>query len=133
MAAKIVVTLCALVFGLVVPVLEVNATHVFNPAWPGHARLHEVWQLVTNSALAAGVLWLVWAKGSVRPAALIGLAVVGGFLIAWALSGAYGGTMVHPDGSELLIAGVNPAVGVMVLAALGLAWVAAFAGRGTAA
>ena len=89
--------------------------------------------IFTNSALAAAVLWLVWAKGRTRPAALIGLAVVGGFLAAWVLSGAYGGSMVHPDGSELLVAGINPAVGVMVFAGLALTIVVVMPGRRQAA
>ncbi|MBU1378324.1 MAG: DUF2306 domain-containing protein [Alphaproteobacteria bacterium] len=125
MIRNVAVSLCVLTFGLAVPILEINATHVWNPAWPGHARLHEVWQLITNVVLALACLWLVWVRRQVRSAALLGLAVVGGFLAAYALRGAFGGSMVHPDGSELLIGGVNPATAIMLLSMavlLGCAW-----------
>jgi len=120
MVWKIVISLCALTFGLVVPVLEVNATHVFNPAWPAHARLHEVWQLITNCILAGACLWLAWARGRIAAAAMLALAVIGGFLAAYAVRGVYGGSMVHPNGSELLIGGVNPATAIMLAAAVAL-------------
>lgn len=44
---------------ILLPVLEVTDTHVFNPTWPPHARLHEVWQLTTNVGIALVALWLV--------------------------------------------------------------------------
>ncbi|MDM8349506.1 hypothetical protein P8H27_11430 [Pseudomonas sp. sp1636] len=50
--AKLIITLGALLYGLGVPLLEINSTHVFNPSWEAHARLHEARQLATNSALA---------------------------------------------------------------------------------
>lgn len=42
---------------------DLNATHVFNPAWPPHARFHNVtgWGTVTGSQLLA--LWLLWRPG----------------------------------------------------------------------
>lgn len=125
MVRKIAVSLCVLTFGLAVPVLEVNATHVWNPAWPAHARLHEVWQLITNILLAGACLWLAWGRGQARAAAILALAVVGGFLAAYALSGAYGGSMAHPDGRELLVGGVNPAtaiMGISLAVLVGCAW-----------
>lgn len=124
MAPKIVVTSCVLVFGLVVPILEVNDTHVFNPDWPGHARLHEVWQLLTNVALAAVCIRLAWKPGELRFAAALAACVTGGFLAAFAASDLYGGSMRHTDGSELAIGGVNLAVLVMALATGALAVIA---------
>ena len=119
MKAKILLTICLLPFGLLTPILEIGPTHVFNPDWPGHARLHEVWQLVTHSALALLCLWLTWRTDQVRLAALIALVVSAGFLAAYALSPLYGGTMKHSDGSELMIGGINSAVVIMVVTALG--------------
>lgn len=119
MKAKILLTICLLPFGLLTPILEIGPTHVFNPDWPGHARLHEVWQLVTHSALALLCLWLTWRTDQVRLAALIALLVSVGFLAAYALSPLYGGTMKHSDGTELTIGGINSAVAIMVVTALG--------------
>ena len=103
-------TFCALVFGAVVPYLEINATHVFNPAWPAHARLHEVWQLATNSMIALYCLWKIWRESKLSEAAGLSLVVTGGFFFAWFLQGAYGGSMLHADGTEKLLLGVNMGV-----------------------
>jgi hypothetical protein len=130
---QLVVTAVALIIGVAVPVLEFNATHVFNAAWPGHARLHEVWQLAGNTALAGLCLWLAWRKGAPRLAAGIGLCLTGGFMVAYALSGAYGGSMLHTDGTELAIGGVNVAVIVMLAATCALAAVVCWPQRETAA
>ena len=69
---------------------DLNASHVFNPAWPPHARFHNAtgWGTVTGSQLLA--LWLLWRPGptqvavvavinhgpSCKPSALCGARVV---------------------------------------------------------
>lgn len=120
MLLKILVTANALVFVLIVPVLEVGPSHVFNPEWPAHAKLHEVWQLATNAALSLLALWLTWRRQNSGIAALISLAIGGGFVFAYLVQQAYGGSMAHPDGSELLLLGINPAIGVVGLISVGL-------------
>ena len=37
---------------VVIPVFELKSTHLTNPEWPSHARLHEAWQLLTNAAIS---------------------------------------------------------------------------------
>ena len=117
MLDKILLTISIALYSIAVPYLEINDTHVFNPDWVAHARLHEVWQLITNSSLGAIALWLTWmsvdGKGK---ASVIALVVTGGFLAAYALQGLYGGSMVHPDGTEKTVSGIN--VGV-----IGFGWV----------
>jgi hypothetical protein len=46
---------------------DLNATHVFNPDWPPHARFHGVagWGTVTGAQLLA--LWLLWRPTSSLP------------------------------------------------------------------
>jgi hypothetical protein len=107
MLNKLLITICLLLFGAAVPVLEINATHVFDPRWPPHARLHEVWQLATNSMIAAYCLWLTWWRGEVRLPALLTLLVTGGFFVAYLLRDGYGGSMVLSDGSEKLVFDVS--------------------------
>lgn len=121
MRFPVILFLCVLPFGLLTPILEISPTHVFNPDWPGHARLHVAWQLATNSALALLCVWLAWRRNKAKLAATIALIVTCGFLFAFALSRFYGGTMQHSDGSELLVGGVNVAVALMTVSALGLA------------
>nr|WP_246883960.1 hypothetical protein [Pseudomonas chlororaphis] len=112
------VTIGIIFYAIVVPVLEINETHVFNPAWEPHARLHEVWQLFTNTAIGVFSLWLVWLKGNLRLSSLLTVFVTGGFLLAYWLRQSYGGSMVLTDGSEKLILGVNLGLFAYVLAIL---------------
>ena len=114
------VTLSALVFVVLIPALEVNDTHLFNPAWPSHARLHEAWQLLTNAAVSLLALILVWRNQAVPLAVLLALIVCCSFLLAWATAGIYGGSMLHSDGTELAVAGLNLAVLVVLLLTGGL-------------
>lgn len=107
MLAKLSITLGALLYGLGVPLLEINQTHVFNPHWEAHARLHEVWQLATNSALALLSLWLAWGRNNIRLPSVLAMLVTGGFLFAYLVREGYGGSMVLSDGSEKLVFGLN--------------------------
>lgn len=107
MLAKLIITIGALLYGLGVPLLEINQTHVFNLQWEAHARLHEVWQLATNSALALLALWLTWRRQQIRLASLLSMLVTGGFLFAYFARHFYGGSMVLSDGSEKLVLGIN--------------------------
>lgn len=125
MAARVLVTLGVVVYGLVVPLLEINATHVFDPLWPPHARLHEVWQLSTNSAIGLLSLWLVWSRGAVRLASVLAMLVTGGFLLAYAGRAVYGGSMVLSDGTEKMVFGLNlGAVGFVAVILMSVAAVA---------
>jgi hypothetical protein len=121
MLPRLLLTLGVVLYGLAVPVLEINDTHVFNPGWPPHARLHEVWQLATNSAIGLFSLWLVWARRQVVVPALLALLVTGGFLFAYATRSMYGGSMVLSDGTEKTALGINLGVlgfGIVILAAV---------------
>nr|WP_189661783.1 hypothetical protein [Pseudomonas urmiensis] len=101
------VTVGIVFYAVIVPILEVNDSHVFNQAWAPHARLHETWQLFTNTALGVFSVWLVWVKDNLRLASLLTAFVTGGFLMAYWLRDGYGGSMVLSDGSEKMILGVN--------------------------
>ncbi len=117
MLDRILLTVGVLLYAVVVPFLEINDTHVFNPAWVAHARIHEVWQLFTNSSLGIVALWFTWVDSSGKgKASIIALLVTGGFLAAYVLQNLYGGSMVHPDGTEKTLFGIN--VGV-----IGFGWV----------
>lgn len=109
---KLAATACLAVVGLLVPMLEINATHLLNPSWPAHARLHEAWQLATNTALSVWAIYLVW-RGPMRTACLIGLLLTGGFLLAWVTRSAYGGSMAGTSTAGATIAGADAAALVM--------------------
>ncbi len=107
MIKKIAITLSVILYAIVVPFLDINETHVWNPDWTPHARIHEVWQLITNSSIGVLCLWLVWYKKEVRLSTLLSLIVMGGFLLAFFLKDGYGGSMKYLDGSEKTMLGIN--------------------------
>lgn len=52
----------AAVTSIVIPVaVDFNDTHLFNPDWPGHARLHDAMSFLMSMGLGAGALWLIWS------------------------------------------------------------------------
>lgn len=112
---KVVVIGYAVVFLVLIPVLEISDTHLLNGDWPGHARLHEAWQLLANGMLAGAALFLVWRKARAFAALLLCLPLSLPFLIAWALQGSYGGSMLHTDGTQIAIYGINVAVPIVAL------------------
>lgn len=107
MIAKLLISFCVCLYAIGVPILEINDTHVFNPDWTPHVRIHEVWQLLTNTAIGVVCLWLVWLRQSVLMGAVLSLLVTSGFLVAYNLRGFYGGSMKYLDGSEKLLFDIN--------------------------
>jgi len=115
MFIRAVIILNALIFVFVIPYLEISATHLYSPDWPGHARLHEAWQLICNAVLALFAVSLAWQKRYLTISLTISFVLCSSFVAAFLLQNSYGGTMKHSDGSELLIAGINPAFGLLLL------------------
>ena len=107
MLKKIAITFSVVLYAFIVPYLDINETHVWNPDWTPHARIHEVWQLITNSSIGLLCLWLVWYKKEARLSTLLSLIVMGGFLLAFFLKDGYGGSMKYVDGSEKTVLGIN--------------------------
>ena len=108
---KYIITFSVFLYALVVPYLEINITHVFNPDWTPHVRIHEVWQLITNSSIGILCLWLVLFKKETKIRTILSLLVTGGFIIAYLLKGYYGGSMKYLDGSEKTLIVIN--IGVL--------------------
>lgn len=103
MIEKILVTLGVLVYLVVIPILEINDSHVFNPTWPAHARLHEVWQLTTHCALGVFCLWLAWFKQQIRIAGVLSIIVMGGVVFAHVIEAAYGGSIQSGNISKTIL------------------------------
>jgi hypothetical protein len=120
MPLKILTICSAIVFVVVVPFLEVGPSHVFNPDWPAHAKLHEVWQLTTNALLSMFAVWLCLREKQAVIAGTIAMMICVGFVFAFVTQASYGGSMKHSDGSELLVLGINPAFGIVTTLAVGL-------------
>ena len=108
---KAIITFSIILYAVVVPFLEINTTHVFNPDWTPHVRIHEVWQLITNSGIGLLCLWMDWVKKETKISAILSLLITGGFLLAYILQNFYGGSMKYLDGSEKTLFGIN--IGVL--------------------
>ena len=117
---KFIITFSVLLFAVVVPYLEINATHVFNLDWTPHARIHEVWQLITNSSIGVVCLWLVWVKKDTKISTILSLLITGSFLVAYMIQDSYGGSMKYLDGSENRLLGINMGVLVFGVVFIGL-------------
>ncbi|MBI2379456.1 MAG: hypothetical protein HYV16_01685 [Gammaproteobacteria bacterium] len=124
MISKLLASVAISLYAFAVPVLEINSSHVFNPDWVAHARLHEVWQLLTNTWLGLYSLWRLWFRRDLDSAVLLSLLVAVSFFFAYELRGIYEGSMVHSDGTERLVLGSN--IGVfgfwLTIVLLGTAW-----------
>lgn len=107
MLSRLLVSFCILLYTLGLPFLEINSSHVFNPDWTPHVRIHEVWQLITNSTIGFLCLWYLWIKNQIMLSATLSLLITGGFLCAFILKGFYGGSMQYLDGSEKTVLGIN--------------------------
>lgn len=117
---SIVVGLTAVVLIVLIPMLEVNASHLVSPEWPAHARFHEAWQLLTNAGLAVVALWLAVGRRQERMAAGLCLVVVGSLLAAYLLGNLYGGAISRPGSDEFKFLGLSSPVLIMSVLALGL-------------
>lgn len=94
MISKLLISICVAVFLIVIPYLEVNVSHVFNPDWPPHARFHEVWQLTTNGLLGILCLWLTWVKNEIPMASVLCACVMSGVAVAHFSADYYGGSVL---------------------------------------
>jgi hypothetical protein len=109
--SRILITIVTLAYGIIPPLVDLTATHVFHPDWTPHARFHMVWLLATNSGFAILALYLMWLSRlepqvSIRAGGVIGLFVLGGFFVSSLTSQMYGGSLVDPVG------GVPPIMGL---------------------
>lgn len=99
-AVQVLLTITAFeFFGPIVR--DSNASHLLNPDWPGHARVHLVWLLGFMFFSGLANLYLVWFR---KPfdARNLQLSIawqccnLGGFWTAWALEPTYGGLIAVP-------------------------------------
>ena len=81
--------------GGILPILvDVNASHLLNPDWDSHARVHEAWRLSTNFLVFSLGIFLLWSKNKEMLAGLLSLCIHLGFVMAAILMPIYGGEPV---------------------------------------
>jgi len=98
---RLLMSLGTVIAGFLPLLVDLSPTHVLNPAWPAHARLHEVWLLTTGVLLALVALFFIWLyrerpRFGIAMGAVLGSALLGGFFIASATASLYAGVLVDP-------------------------------------
>ena len=111
--ARALVTVPALFVAVMPPIADLNETHLLNPLWTGHARLHTAWLISSNSLLSLFALWAMWRgpraasrEGILTGAAIMG-AILGGFLVAAAARALYEGSFADPNGVPLVAGAID--------------------------
>lgn len=111
--ARLLLSLPALFLAIGPPFVDLNASHVLNPLWSGHARLHTVWLITTNSLISLVALWLLWrsAPGALRRSVHLAGVLVGavllGFFVAGGTQALYGGSFTDPNGIAQTVGGFD--------------------------
>ena len=71
--------------------VDINSSHLLNPDWDSHARVHEAWRLSTNLFIFLLAIFLLWSKGQEILASFLSLCIHLGFVISALLMPFYGG------------------------------------------
>ncbi|MEM7004731.1 MAG: DUF6640 family protein [Pseudomonadota bacterium] len=107
LVAKLALTAVTLIYGIVPAIADLNDTHLLNPDWSAHARLHGAWFLFFGASMAALSLYFVWIRDSLILPTVIGLAFISGFWLAVLTAPLYGGALVDSNGVETQILGLD--------------------------
>jgi hypothetical protein len=101
MIPKILTSVCLILVGIGPLLLDIGDTHLFNPSWDEHSRVHEVWRLATNFMVASLGLYLIWSKHMLSIASLLSLCMILGFMISVITMPLYNGLAVGIGINEL--------------------------------
>ena len=104
--SKYLTSIALIAAGLGPLLIDIGTTHLLNPDWDAHARVHEVWRLSTNSLITMLGLYLLWIKQREFLAALLSLCLLIGFWISVFLIPFYGGLPVGNGIDELAPLGI---------------------------
>ncbi len=101
--ARILLTLFAAIQCAATLAIDLGPTHATNPAWPGHARFHLVWQNMATLLLSLLAAGLVWAPKLDRGlgfalASLLAAVPMLSFLAALALRRSFAARLSDPNG-----------------------------------
>ena len=92
--SKYLTTLALIVGGIFPIIMDVGNTHLLNPDWESHARVHLAWMLSTNFLIFLLGMYLLWIKEKEITPALLGLCIHVGFVISAVSMPLYGGASV---------------------------------------
>ena len=103
LSGKILLTLATAMYTFVPPIVDLNKTHATNPLWVSHARFHVVWQTMIMLGIGLLSIYLLWFSQigdhfSVELSFILGLIVLGSFVINVGAKKLYAGTLSDPNG-----------------------------------
>jgi hypothetical protein len=98
---KILTSVCLILAGIGPLLLDIGDTHLFNPSWDEHSRVHEVWRLATNFMITSLGLYLIWNKNMLSIASLLSLCMILGFMVSVITMPLYNGLAVGIGIDEL--------------------------------
>ena len=101
MIPKILTSVCLILAGIGPLLLDIGDTHLFNPSWDEHSRVHEVWRLATNFMITSLGLYLIWNKNMLSIASLLSLCMILGFMVSVITMPLYNGLAVGIGIDEL--------------------------------
>ena len=99
--SKYLTSIALICAGLGPLLIDVGITHLLNPDWDAHARVHEVWRLSSHSFIAFLGLYLIWIMQKEVLAALLSLCLLLGFWVSVFLMPFYDGLAVGQGVDEL--------------------------------
>jgi hypothetical protein len=125
--ARLILTFATLAYGAGPWVTDMNRTHLFHPAWTGHARFHLVWAALSQSAISMVALRLLWDHGPYavercKYAVVIGACMTAGFWGALIIKRWYRGTLHDPEGIPPIAGKVDGNIIAVLLIDGLLAW-----------
>ena len=103
---KYVTTMCLIIGGIVPIIVDTSSSHLFNPDWDAHARVHEAWRLSTNFLIFSLGIYLLWVKKNEVLSALLSLCIHLGFVFAAVTMSSYGGVAVGAGILEPFVIGI---------------------------
>ena len=103
---KYITTLCLIVGGIVPIIVDISSSHLFNPDWDAHARVHEVWRLSTNFLIFGLGIYLLWVKKNEVLSGLLSLCIHLGFVFSAVTMSLYGGAATGEGIPEPFIIGI---------------------------
>ena len=94
MISKYLTTICLLLGTMLPLIVDTGSTHLLNPDWDAHSRVHEVWRLSTNIFIEVIGLYLLWVSNYLLLPALLSSCIVLGFFSAIFTMSLYGGVTI---------------------------------------
>jgi len=110
MTQKLIITFCIALYALGAPLLEINEMYIFNPNWSPNVRMHEVWQLLTNTSVGLVCLWWLWIRKEIILSAIFSMIVIGSFLLAFSMQDFYGGSIKYMEAGDKTLLDLNVGV-----------------------